>query len=156
MRIALTLLLLLLFTTDALAQVMLPDSPRPRQEEAQRTAERWLDMMEAGDAAGSFAMLHEVFRANHTADTWRESVELTRTELGPRISRNLRRIVWHQDPPNGPLPGTYAVAEFDSVYTHASRHFQHVVLHSASGEPFLILRNEATITFNEAPPEETP
>ncbi|MBT8145189.1 MAG: DUF4019 domain-containing protein [Gammaproteobacteria bacterium] len=121
----------------------------PREDEATRFATEWLDLLERGKSKKAFELLTDTFRANLTFDQWREATSSTRKELGKLQSRQLRRVVWYQDPQDAPLPGTYAAVEFDSVYENASQHFQYVILHSLEGEPFRIMRNEATIVIDE-------
>jgi len=145
------LIALSVLSGTAHGQLLLPDSPRPRQAEAERAASDWLDLIDADRGAESFARLTDVFRENLTPEIWQESIEQTNRDLGRRMSRSLRRIVWYQDPADAPLPGTYVAVEFDSVFENADPHFQYVILHSRSGEPFKIMRNESTFSLNNPP-----
>ncbi len=142
---------LLLLCGSVHGQLLLPDSPRPRQAEAEKVASEWLDLVDADRDVESFALLTDVFRANLTPEIWRESVAQTNRDLGKRLSRTLRRLVWYQDPADAPLPGTYVAVEFDSVFENAESHFQYVILHSISGEHFRIMRNESTFVLKNPP-----
>jgi hypothetical protein len=141
--------LLLAFSFSVHAQLLPPDAPRPRQPEAERVASEWLDLVEANKSAESLALQTDVLRANLTEESWREGIARTNQELGKRLSRELRRIVWYDDPVDAHLPGTYVAVEFDSVFEHSESHFQYVILHSLSGEPFRIMRNEATYVLDQ-------
>ena len=125
--------------------------PNARDPEAEAFATRWLDMLEQGNADGSFALLTDMFKANLTPETWRSAILETKETLGALQSRRLRRIVWYQDPKDAPLPGTYVAVEFDSIYENADKHFRYVILHSQKGEPFRVMRSESTFVLNKGP-----
>jgi hypothetical protein len=120
----------------------------PRYAEAITFASAWLNLVEAGDAEASFAQLAPTFQGNLTPAEWREVITRTRRDLGKRVSRTLRRVVWYDNPPNAPLPGLYAAVEYDSVFENADKHFQYVILHSQNRAPFRVMRNEATFALN--------
>ena len=88
----------------------------PREAEAVAFARSWLDLLEAGKADESFMMLTPIFKANLTEATWRSTVAESNEQLGKLLSRRLQRVVWYEDPPDAPLPGTYVAVEFDSDY----------------------------------------
>ncbi len=117
----------------------------PREAEAVLFATAWLDLLEAGKAEESFHLLTPLFRANLTADEWRNSVAERKAQLGQLLSRKLKRVVWYENPANAPLPGTYVAVEFDSDYEHTDKHFQYIMLHSQHGEPFRVMRHQSTV-----------
>lgn len=123
----------------------------PRAKEAEDFAIRWLDMLEKGNDKDSFELLTDTFKANLTRRDWKKAIEDSRQSLGSLHERTLRRIVWYQDPPNAPRPGTYAAVEFDSVYENSKSHFRYVMLHSLGGESFRVMRDESTVVLKQEP-----
>jgi len=149
-------LLLFALSFGAMAQALLPESPRPRQAEAQKFAEAWLELDEAGDHAASYALLTDIFKGNVTERQWLFEADKIRRQNGKLVSRTLRRIVWYDNPEDAPLPGIYAAVEFDSEFEHVKRHFQYLILHSENGAPFRIMRSETTMideSGSTAPPK---
>lgn len=119
--------------------------PNPRDPEVEAFAVHWLDLLEQGEADKAYGFLTDIFKSHVTIERWRELQIETEQRLGPLQSRKLRRIVWYQDPPNAPLPGTYVAVEFDSVYANAPQHFRFVILHAQGDEPFRVMRDESTV-----------
>jgi len=122
-----------------------PAEPHPRDAEVEAFATHWLDLLEQGEAEKSFAFLTDVFKSNLTIEEWRKLLVETHEQLGELKGRRLRRIVWYENPPNAPQPGTYIAVEFDSVYEKALQHFRYVVLHTQGDEPFRVMRDESVI-----------
>ena len=149
-----TLLLFALAPLATYAQVP-ASTAHPRYVEAIAFASTWLDLIEGGEVESSFNQLAPTFQRNLTPATWQEAVSRTRTQLGKRLSRSLRRIVWYENPVNAPLPGLYAAVEFDSMFENADKHFQYVILHSQGGAPFKVMRNEATFALSKPVAGET-
>jgi hypothetical protein len=127
------------------AQSAQPAPLHPREAEAVSFATAWLDLLDAGKAEESFNLLAPLFKANLTADQWRNSVIESKAQLGKLRSRTLKRVVWYEDPANAPLPGTYVAVEFDSDYEGTDKHFQYIMLHSQRGEPFRVMRHQSTL-----------
>jgi Protein of unknown function (DUF4019) len=150
-RRALLLLLPLLAVTSASAQQSPPLLSNPREAEAIDFAVTWLRMIEEGDDGRSFELLAPTFQRNLTRASWKSALEETKAQLGRQISQKLRRVVWYENPPNAPLPGTYAAVEFDSTYENADLHFRYVILHSQNGAPFRVMRNESRQALNKSP-----
>jgi Protein of unknown function (DUF4019) len=151
MRLFFILTALFFYFGTVRAQLLPAEAEGPRQAEAEAFAREWLLLVDAANAKASFAMLTDVFKVNLTQASWQDTIQKRTRENGVLKSRTLRRIVWYYDPDNAPLPGTYAAAEFDSVYANAPKHFQYVVLHSLSGEPFRVMRNEVTSILENSP-----
>lgn len=122
-----------------------PPPPHPRDPEIEAFAVHWLDLLEQGEADKAYAFLTDIFKSHVTIDNWRGMIAETKQSLGELQNRKLRRIVWYQDPPNAPLPGTYVAVEFDSVYANAPKHFRFVILHAQGDEPFRVMRDESTV-----------
>jgi hypothetical protein len=135
----------------ALAKAQSAASKHPRYAEAVGFATAWVDLFDSGDEKASYDQLAPTFKNNITPVEWRRVIEDS-ARLGKRLSRNLRRVVWYENPANAPLPGLYAAVEFDSVFQNSDRHFRFVILHSQNGEPFKVMRSEATIALNKPNP----
>ncbi|WP_162932086.1 DUF4019 domain-containing protein [Solimonas sp. K1W22B-7] len=140
----------LAWSVASVAQPMQDRVADPREPEAIATATAWLDLLAAGKAQESYAQFTDLFKQQVTPDAWRTDLETSTKALGKLRSRKLRRVVVYKDPPNAPLPGTYMAVEYDSVYERAPAHFQFVVLHSAQGEPFRVMRHESTMQLGTA------
>ncbi|NKB32429.1 MAG: DUF4019 domain-containing protein [Pseudomonadales bacterium] len=147
------LILLMLFSTSLLVQpIEQENDPHPRQDEAIEIANEWLDLLEENDVANSFDLYTDLYKSMTTTITWEQELETERTTLGKLVSRELRRAVMYENPENAPLPGTYAAVEFDSVYEHARRHSQTIILHSENSEPFRVMRREVRQLLNRSSP----
>jgi hypothetical protein len=140
------------FTLNANAQNAI-GSNHPRYLEAVKFASNWRDLIDEGKHEEAYSYLSPTFQKNLTTESWKNAVGGTRIELGARLSRSLRRVVWYDNPVNAPLPGLYAAVEFDSVFENARTHFQFIILHSQNGAPFKVMRNESTITLNTSSTE---
>ncbi|CAN5429513.1 hypothetical protein BH10PSE17_BH10PSE17_23580 [soil metagenome] len=140
-------LLLVLLASPAVAFAQRVEQiDRPRYDEAVAVAKAWLDAVDAGDAERAYAQLAPQFQLAVPAARFTAEMDKTRLKLGKRLSRNLRRVVWQDIPEGSSMSGLYAVIEVDSVYEHADKHFQFVVLYSPDAGPFKVLRNQATFT----------
>ena len=137
----------------SLAEIINNSESNPREAEAVKIANDWLNIVESGDDKQSFSMLPPIFQQNLTQDTWRESVLDRNAKTGKLISRKLRRVVWYDNPANAPLPGLYAAVEFDSLFENTDKHFQFVILHSQNDEAFKVIRNEADVALKNTPPK---
>jgi len=133
----------------SLAETINNSKSNPREAEAVKIANDWLNIVESGDDKQSFSMLALIFQQNLTQDTWRESVLDRNAKTGKLISRKLRRVVWYDNPANAPLAGLYAAVEFDSVFENTDKHFQFVILHSQNDEVFKVMRNEADVSLKK-------
>jgi hypothetical protein len=131
----------------SLAETINNSESNPRESEAVKIANDWLNIVENGDDIQSFLMLAPIFQKNLTQNTWRESVLDGVAKTGKLISRRLRRVVWYDNPENAPLPGLYVAIEFDSIFENTDKHFQFIILHSQNGEPFKIMRKEVDVTL---------
>ena len=126
--------------------------PNPRDVEVETFVTHWLGLLEQGESDKSYAFLTDIFKSNVTIDQWRDTLAETGKRLGALRARRLLRIVWYEDPPDAPLPGTYIAVEFDSVYENAPRHFRYVVLHTQGDQPLRVMRDESTIGDSAAGP----
>ena len=122
-----------------------PPPPNPRDPEVEAFAVHWLDLLEQGEADKAYAFLTDIFKSHVTIEKWREMLAETKQTLGALQGRRLRGIVWYDDPPNAPLPGTYVALEFESAYVNAPQHFRYVILHTQGDEPFRVMRDESTV-----------
>jgi hypothetical protein len=139
------LVVLATLAQGAHAESAQPVPLHPREAEAVSFATAWLDLLDAGKAEESFNLLAPLFKANLTADDWRNSVVERKAQLGKLLSRRLKRVVWYENPANAPLPGTYAAVEFDSDYERTDKHFAYVMLHSQHEEPFRVMRHQSNV-----------
>lgn len=64
-------------------------------------AQHWLALADAGDWAGSYAVMGAQFRAANTVARWTEVSERVHAELGAFQSRELLTVDYVPAPPNG-------------------------------------------------------
>jgi hypothetical protein len=150
-RVRRAFLLMLAFTAVCSESFAQP-AGNAREAEAVQFASEWRDLVESGDAEGSYALLSPTFQKNLPPAQWRMVVSEAMEKMGKKLERKLRRIVWYDNPPNAPLPGLYAAVEFDSEFANTQHHFQYVMLHSLNGAPFRVMRNESTIALKRRSP----
>lgn len=146
---AIGLVIALLISSSSVAQsATTEDDQHPRELEAIEFASQWLELLEENDSTRSFELYSELYKSTTTAISWENELNRERLTLGELRSRELILVVVHQDPDNAPfpvLPGTYAAVEFDSVYEHASKHVQLILLHSQNNEPFRVMKREVWV-----------
>ncbi|KLE34227.1 helix-turn-helix domain-containing protein [Aurantiacibacter luteus] len=66
-----------------------PPSFQMEESEAQAAAREWLELGDAGDAAGAYALTAANFREANTLEVWRGAMEQVRVPLGAVRSRHL-------------------------------------------------------------------
>ena len=82
---------------------------------AQRDAEQWLSLVDAGNYAASWDLAGTYFKNSVPATAWEQSVRPVREPLGPLESRTLREAARHTTLPGAP-DGDYVVLQFDTSF----------------------------------------
>jgi len=88
LRRRLVVIALLGVACGAAAQTV-PSGAHPREPEAVKFANDWLDLVERGDDGGSFELLTPTFQMNLTPESWRRAIGETNGRLGRRLDRKL-------------------------------------------------------------------
>lgn len=83
------------------------------QEAAVAAAEQWLQLVDAGDYAGSWKQAAPVFRDAVPQAQWEQSASAARKPLGRLLSRKLKSATPRTELPGVP-DGSYVVIEFES------------------------------------------
>ena len=96
----------------ALATLSAQEKP---EQVAQKQAEQWLALIDAGQYDQSWEQAAEIFKSAVTKDTWKQQVSAVRGQTGKLKSRALKSTEYKENLPNAPV-GKYVVVEFDSVF----------------------------------------
>jgi len=116
-------------------------------------AKRFLAHKDAVGGAAAYAMFSQAFRDKVPFEGWNARLVTFGKMAGAVRERRLVQITWFNDPPQAPVPGTYAALQFHGSFEHIPQHLENVILHRARGsEEFLVLRNEVDF----APPKRRP
>lgn len=107
-RSVLAFLVALLFCVAAIAQA------KPEQD-AQRSAESWLALVDSGNYASSWNEASELFKAHVTKDEWQSALKATRSPLGNLVSRKLKSANYTKSLPGVP-DGEYVVLQFETSF----------------------------------------
>jgi len=82
---------------------------------AQKAAETWLKMVDAGKYAESWTAASALFKASLTKEQWQQALTAARTPAGALVSRTLKsRQLTHTLP--GAPDGLYVVLQYDTVF----------------------------------------
>lgn len=114
-----------------------------REPEAVEFATRWLAMIDGGQDRESLELLTQYSRTGYTPGEWQRINEEARQKYGALQERRLRVVHWFENPPDVPLAGTFAFMEFEAMYEKVPHTTQYLVLHSAQGAPFRVMKDEA-------------
>jgi len=82
---------------------------------AQKQAEHWLALIDAGHYDESWEQAAEIFKSAVTKESWKQQVSAVRGQTGKLKSRALKSAEYKESLPNAPA-GKYVVIEFGSVF----------------------------------------
>jgi hypothetical protein len=85
------------------------------EKEAVATAEKWLAVVDGGDAAGSWDAAAAYFRNAVAKGDWERSVKAVREPLGKLVSRKLKSASHRTTLPGAP-DGEYVVIQFAAEF----------------------------------------
>lgn len=92
--------------------------PEPEAEaEAQKCAERWLSLIDAGKFAESWKTAAEYFQATVSQDQWQRLLDAVHKPLGALLSRQLKSAKYTKSLPGAP-DGEYVVLQFETTFTN--------------------------------------
>jgi len=100
--------LFLSVTLPAVAQ----DKP---EQAAQKPAEDWLAIVDAGDYGGSWENAASFFKTQVTKEQWTIALKQVRDKLGKLKSRTLKNATYTETVPGAPA-GKYVVFDYSSTY----------------------------------------
>jgi len=84
-------------------------------EAAVEAAERWLDMVDAGDYAASWDAAAQLAQSAVSQGEWMRAIQAARSPLGRASSRNLQSATFTHSLPNAP-DGAYVVIVYESTF----------------------------------------
>ncbi|MCX6875257.1 MAG: DUF4019 domain-containing protein [Verrucomicrobia bacterium] len=85
--------------------------------EAQKAAEQWLALVDAGKFADSWDTAAAYFKAAVTKEQWETSLVAVRKPLGDLVSRKLKSAKYSKTLPGAP-DGEYVVLQFDTAFSN--------------------------------------
>lgn len=99
---------------------------------AQKAAESWLKLVDAGQYAESWDAAAPVFKGAVTKEQWKQAAGAARTPLGALVSRTLKsRQLTHTLP--GAPDGFYVVIQYDAVFKNKAAAVETVTAVRADG-----------------------
>ena len=87
------------------------------EEDAQKAAEQWLSLVDAGNYAGSWKTAAALFKTAVTEEQWERQLIAARKPLGDLVSRKLYGAKYTSNLPGAP-DGEYVVLRFDTTFTN--------------------------------------
>jgi len=100
----------------AMSGSLLFAAPKP-EEEAQKSAEQWLALVDAGKFAESWKTAAGYFQAAVSQEQWEHSLGAVRKPLGDLVSRKLKSAKYAKSLPGAP-DGEYVVLQFDTSFAN--------------------------------------
>ncbi len=85
------------------------------EDEARKTAEQWLALIDGGKFAESWKTAAGYFKTAVTEEQWEHSLDAARKPLGDMISRKLKSAKYTKSLPGAP-DGEYVVLEFKTSF----------------------------------------
>jgi len=82
---------------------------------AERAANEWLKLIDAGDARASWRATATLFRKAVTEEQWTQSLAAARSPLGAVVNRTLKHAESVTQLPGAP-DGDYVVMQFDTQF----------------------------------------
>jgi hypothetical protein len=100
----------------ALTSIRAAAASKP-EEEAQKAAEKWLALIDAGKVAESWKEAAAAFRTAVPQDQWQQSITTFRQPFGKLVSRTLKSTKFSTSLPGAP-DGKYVVLQFDTSFAN--------------------------------------
>ena len=82
---------------------------------AQKPAEDWLAIVDAGDYGGSWENAASFFKTQVTKEQWTAALKQVRDKLGKTKTRTLKNATYTETVPGAP-PGKYVVFDYSATY----------------------------------------
>jgi hypothetical protein len=84
---------------------------------AQKSAEQWLALVDAGSYAESWKTASRYFQKAVPQDQWEQSISTVRGPLGDLVSREFKSAQYTKSLPDAPA-GKYVVLQFDTSFAN--------------------------------------
>lgn len=85
------------------------------EKAAQKSAEQWLSLVDAGNYDESWSQASEFFQSKVTKESWQQQVSAVRGQTGKLKSRKLKSAKYSESVPNAPA-GKYEILQYDSSF----------------------------------------
>ena len=108
--------IIVLFTIGVLSGSLLFAAGKP-EDEAQKSAEQWLALIDANNFSESWKMAAKYFQAAVTQEQWEHSLNAVRKPLGDLISRKLKSAKYAKSLPGAP-DGEYVMLQFYTSFAN--------------------------------------
>jgi len=93
-----------------------PQKPPQKPEElAQKSAEAWLALVDAGKYGDSWDEAAAAFKSAASKEQWVEALKKVRAPLGALQSRKLKTATYAKNPPGAPA-AEYVIIQFDTSF----------------------------------------
>jgi hypothetical protein len=89
------------------------------EQAAQKAAEQWLAVVDAGNYGESWNQAAEFFKSQVTKDAWIQNVSSVRNQTGKLKSRAFKSARYTESLPNAPA-GKYVILEYQSSFEAGS------------------------------------
>jgi hypothetical protein len=98
------------------AAVAVPVQAADKPEDlAQKAAESWLKLTDAGDAGASWDQASKLFKGAVTKEQWTQALAGVRPPLGKVVSRKVKSRQYSENLPGGP-DGKYVTIQYETVF----------------------------------------
>jgi hypothetical protein len=87
------------------------------EDQAQKAAEQWLSLIDAGKLAESWKTAAEYFQGAVPREQWQRSLDAVRKPLGDVVSRKLKSAKYTRSLPGAP-DGEYVVLQFETSFAN--------------------------------------
>jgi hypothetical protein len=91
-------------------------TPKP-EAAAQKAAESWLALVDAGNFAESWKTAAGYFKTAVPQDQWEHTIVAVRKPLGDLVSRTLKNATYTKSVPGAP-DGEYVILQFDTSFAN--------------------------------------
>ena len=95
----------------------LPLAAAQPEDGAQKSAEQWLSLIDAGEYTESWKTAAEYFQAAVPQEPWKGSLDAVRKPLGNLVSRKLKSAKYTNSLPGAP-DGEYVVLQFETSFAN--------------------------------------
>lgn len=103
----------------AIPITLLAFGPEQAEKDAQKAAQQWLALLDAGKYGQSWEDAAEFFKSSVNKSSWEQQVSSARSNTGKFQARKLRSIQYTESLPNAPA-GKYVVIQYDSTFATGS------------------------------------
>lgn len=94
--------------------------------DATAAAQEWLELIDKGDASGSYERAASLFKSAVSPEQWQSSLAAAQAPLGRPLSRSLKSSRYAEELPGAP-DGKYYVIEYETAFERKQKGTETVV-----------------------------